>query len=268
MHDPRTATLWWVDILSGALHSLSSTGEHEVIGLEPPLGAVALRAGGGLVAASGRSIVLLDAGGKPDGAPVRLDFDDALRFNDGAVDPAGRFVIGTASTDGRRGTAALLALEPTGGVRVVVDGVTESNGLGWSADAGVMYYVDSGEQAIRTYAYDVDLAVAKRGDDLAVVDESAGVPDGLVVDAEGCVWVALWGGGAVRRYAPDGALLEHIPTPVSQPTCLVVVDAGELYLTSGWEGLSGEAKDREPWAGHLLRRNVGATARPPALYAG
>ncbi len=104
---------------------------------------------------------------------------------------------------------------------MVLDGVTESNGLGWSPDGGTFYYIDSGEPRPRIRAFPCDLAAGTLGAprDLVQPPPEHGIPDGLVVDAEGCLWVAFWGGGAVRRYSPDGGLLAELPAPVSQPSC-------------------------------------------------
>jgi sugar lactone lactonase YvrE len=266
--DPLTATLWWVDVLTGGLHSLHPTRGHRTTSLEVALGTVGLRTGGGVVAASAQSIVLLDADGLPDADPIAVDFGAGLRFNDGAVDPAGRLIVGTTATDGRRHAGALYAVEATGAVRVLLDAVTESNGVGWSPDGSILYYVDSGEQAIRTYAYDPEAATLRDRADLTVIDESSGVPDGLVVDAEGAIWVALWGGAAVRRYAPDGTLLSSCRTPVSQPTCPAFGPDGVLYLTTAWEGIDASARDVEPWAGHLLQRPANVAGQPAARFAG
>jgi sugar lactone lactonase YvrE len=266
--DPRSTTLWWVDVLSGELHSLHPMRGHRTTSLDAALGTVGLRMGGGVVAASAHSIVLLDANGLPDADPIAVEFGAGLRFNDGAVDPAGRLVVGTTATDGRRDAGALYAIEATGAVCVLLDGVTESNGVGWSPDGSVMYYVDSGEQAIRTYAYDPETATLRDRTDLAVIDERDGVPDGLVVDAEGTIWIALWGGAAIRRYARDGVLLSACPTPVSQPTCPAFGPDDVMYVATAWEGMNASERESQPWAGHLLRRPQNVTGQPAALFAG
>jgi sugar lactone lactonase YvrE len=154
---------------------------------------------------------------------------------------------------------------------VVLEGVTESNGLGWSLDGSVAYYVDSGEPVVRRYAYDQAVGTfGQRLADLAVLTEGEGVPDGLVVDAAGAVWVALWEGGAVRQYAPDGELLRHLPTPVSRPTCPGFAGPGldVLVVTSAWEGMGQAERHAELWAGHLLTAPVGAVGCLPHRYGG
>jgi sugar lactone lactonase YvrE len=96
------------------------------------------------------------------------------------------------------------------------------------------------------------------------------VPDGLVVDSEGCLWVAMWSGGEVRRYSPTGGLLATLPVPVSQPTCPAFggPDLSDLYLTTAWQGLSEQQRAAEPLAGHLLRTRPGAAGLPAGVFAG
>ena len=156
-----------------------------------------------------------------------------VRFNDGVCDPAGRFWAGTVAGDRRAGAGALYRLDPSGEIAVVLDGVTESNGLGWSPDGGTFYYIDSGEPRPRIRSFPCDMAAGTLGAprDLVQPPPSQGIPDGLVVDADGCLWVAFWGGSAVRRYAPDGstagraggagvpAVLPGVRRPGSRATC-------------------------------------------------
>jgi sugar lactone lactonase YvrE len=266
--DPRTETLWWVDILAGVLHSLDAWHDHHAVQLDAPLGAVGLRERGGLVVASGRSIVLLDKDAEVDAEPIEVDLREGIRFNDGAVDPAGRFIVGTTATDVRRGAGALYSVDGRGGTRTLIDGVTESNGVGWSPNARTMYYVDSGEPVVRRYVYDCETGNVRRSSDLVALDPAAGTPDGLVVDAQGGVWVAMWGGGSVRRYGPDGSLLLQWPTPVAQPTCPGFGKGDQLYLTTAWEGLDEAQRAGQPWAGDLLVRPAPVVGLPASRFVG
>jgi len=137
--------------------------------LDVPLGAIALLERGRLVAASGRSILLLGSDGQVDGQPIEIDRGGGIRFNDGAVDPAGRFLVGTTAADGRRRTGALHSIDLSGDVRVVIDGVTESNGVGWLPDPRTMYEVGSGEPVVRAYEYDGETGNLRRSSDLFTV---------------------------------------------------------------------------------------------------
>ncbi len=278
--DARSETIVWVDVIGGVLHRSTPAGTEgatagawydETVSVGDVLGAVALRTDGGLVAAVDSSFRLLDADGRDDGDPVVVDLPAGQRFNDAACDPAGRLLAGTTSTVGQVGAGLLWLLAPSGQVRVLLEAVTESNGLDWSSDGTILYFVDSGEPVVRRYAYDVGTGELRgRLADLAVLGPDEGVPDGLVVDSEGAVWVALWEGGAVRRYAPDGDLIEHHVMPVDRPTCPAFAGAGldVLVVTTGWEGLDQSERALQPWAGHLLTGRVDARGRLPHRFGG
>jgi len=248
--DDATASLVWVDILAGGVHRYRpSDGTDAVVQVGDVVGAAGLRAGGGLVAAADHGVLLLDASGAVDRA-IPVPLPSGVRFNDGVVDPWGGFVVGTI---GPAGSGSLYRVTPDGDVLTLLTGVTASNGIGWSPDRSTMYYVDSAEPAIRTYDLGHEPgSLGRRRQDLVTLTAGQDIPDGLVVDAAGCVWVALWEGWAVRRYAPDGQLLEHIPVPVSRPTCPEFGPGGTLYLTTGWEEMSDVERSDQPWAGHVL----------------
>ena len=272
--DANTNGLLWVDVHAGLLHLVTAdAGDCVIAGAEVPVGAAAPRAGGGYVLAGGDGFRLVAADGAADGPPlVPAGMPANVRFNDGACDPAGRFWAGTAATDGRAGTGALYRLDPDGLITEVLAAVTESNGLAWSPDAATFYYTDSGEPASRVRAFSFDQGAGTLDDerDLIRFAPGEGVADGLVVDADGCLWIAMWDGGCVRRYSADGELLGLYPVPVSRPTCpgFGGPDLAELYLTTAWEGLSAPQRAAEPLAGHLLRSRPDARGQAPNCYAG
>jgi sugar lactone lactonase YvrE len=272
--DADAGWLIWVDISTGRLHRYRpGEGDDVIVTLDVTLGAAAPRRGGGYVLAAGGAFRLIDADGRPTADPIRPPgITPQAQFNDGACDPAGRFWAGTAARDRRPGGGALYRLDPDGTVAVMIEGVTESNGLGWSPDGATCYFIDSREvpARIRAFAFDADAGTLGPSRDLVVVEPGHGIPDGLVVDEEGCVWVALWGGGAVRRYAPSGELLEHHALPVSQPSCpgFGGKDLGDLYVTSAWEDMGEAARAAEPSAGHLFMVRPGVHGEAVARFAG
>ncbi len=277
--DPNTGCLIWVDINAGELHQFSAeaaevgAGDRVIARAGVPVGAAAPRAGGGYVLAAADGFRLLGADGAAAGLPVRPPGMPAgVQFNDGACDPAGRFWAGTKATDGQAGTGSLYQLDLDGSVTEVFGGVTESNGLGWSPDASVFYYTDSGEAQSRVRAIGFDLPTGEvAGErDLITFAPGDGIADGLVVDEDGCLWIAMWDGGCVRRYSPHGELLGRHQVPVSRPTCpgFGGPDLGDLYVTTAWEGLQSDHRDAEPLAGHLLRTRPGVRGLAMACYAG
>jgi sugar lactone lactonase YvrE len=281
--DAAAGCLIWVDILAGHLHRYRpGVGDEVFHAAGVPVGAAGLRAGevgGGYVLAAADGFRLVGAGGQAVGEPRRPPGMAAdVRFNDGACDQAGRFWAGTVARDRRAGRGALYRLGPDGQITVVLDGVTESNGLGWSPDGGTFYFIDSGEPRPRIRAFPFDLAAGTLGTprDLVQPEPGAGIPDGLIVDAAGCLWVAFWGGHAVRRYSPAGELLAELPVPVSQPSCPALGGPGlaDLYLTTAWEDMTPEQRAAEPRAGHLLRTRLegagleGVRGQPAGQFAG
>jgi sugar lactone lactonase YvrE len=273
--DADQGCLMWVDINAGHLHRHRPGAGDEIV-LETSgaaLGAAAGRRGGGHVLATSDGFRLAGPGGQlEEGAlrPPRMPAD--ARFNDGACDPAGRFWAGTVTRDVRLGAGALYRLDPDGTVSTMLDGVTESNGLGWSLDGATFYYIDSGEPEPRIRAFGFDPAAGELGGarDLVRFPGEGPVPDGLIVDGEGCLWVAIWGAGQVHRYAPDGELLAVLPVPTSQPTCPAFGGPAldELYLTTAWQGMTGAQRATEPLAGHVLRARLGARGNPAFAFGG
>jgi sugar lactone lactonase YvrE len=256
--------LRWVDMLAGDVLALdSATGEIRRTHVGEVAAAIRPRAGGGMVVAIQRGFALVD----PDGTLHDLgDLWPAgpTRMNDGACDPNGRFYCGSMSKI--QGDASLYRLDTDRRVSVVETGVTTSNGLAWSPDGGCAYYVDTPTQRVDVFDYDFAAGLTGRRT-LAVVDASDGSPDGITVDADGYVWVALYGGGQVRRYAPDGHVDAIVNVPVSKTTAVALGgdDLRDLYITTSRENLRPGA---EPEAGSLYRVRVDVPGMPLHTYAG
>jgi len=271
--DASSGCLIWVDINAGQLHRLDPGGADEVIvSAGVPVGAAAPRTGGGYVLAAADGFRRIGADGASGPAVRPAGMPANVRFNDGACDPAGRFWAGTAATDGQAGAGSLYRFDPDGSVTEALPGVTESNGLGWNPSATVFYYTDSGEERSRVRAFGFDLPTGTLGSerDLIQFAPGDGTADGLVVDAEGCLWIAMWDGGCVRRYSSDGELLGIYPVPASRPTCPAFGGPAldELFLTTSWEGLDSERRAAEPLAGHLLRARPGVRGLAMAEFGG
>lgn len=287
--DEDTGSLWWVDILRGELHrSDVVSGENRSWRVPTALGAIALRAGGGFVAAAGDGFCLLDPDadasfsaplrwlwreGMPDGSdvpPSGWPNGQPARMNDGKCDPAGRFWAGTMTIDRTPGASHLYRLDPDGTVHAALDGVTLSNGMAWSPNGTTMYYIDTGQRTVDAFDFDVADGVAHGRRTLIAVEDGAGNPDGMTVDAEGSLWVALARGAAIRRYSPAGRLDRILTMPVQKVTSCTFGGPGlrTLFVTTACVGLSEAELVAEPLAGAVLGCEVGVGGLPPHRFAG
>jgi sugar lactone lactonase YvrE len=264
--DAARGELIWVDVDRGLVHRRGPGEAEATIDVGRPVGCAVPRAGGGLALALRDGFALIAAGGGPVElvAPVEHERRDT-RMNDGACDSRGRFWAGTMSLAGDTGPAALYRLDPDLGVRRVLTGLSISNGIGWSPDGATMFHVDTPRRRIGVHPFDSatgTIAAARR---FISVEDERGKPDGLAVDAEGGVWVALWRGSAVQRYSPEGKLEERCELPVSQVTscCFGDEDLGTLYVTSAARGIRDE-----PLAGALFAFRPGVRGLPAAPFAG
>ncbi len=186
-----------------------------------------------------------------------------VRMNDGACDPFGHFWIGTMAMDEVSSAGSLFRVTSLNCERVL-DGVTISNGLGWSPDARNLYYVDSGPATIFHFDVDSNGQISGRRPFTTFHAGVDGVPDGLCVDVEGALWVAMWDGGEVRRYAPNGELLAKVQLPVDRPTSCAIggTNGTTLYVTTARTGLSQSTLEGQPLAGGIFSVDIGVTGLP------
>jgi sugar lactone lactonase YvrE len=210
--------LTWVDIDGCALHRWD--GSHSAVTFDARVGCANPTENGDVVVALADRIELLGT----REVLARFPHGPGIRANDGACDPAGRLWVGTMALDQRPGAAALYRLDGT--LTTILDGLTIANGIGWSPDRRRMYYVDTPTRRVDAYAYDGELGTRTT---LAEID---GYPDGLTLDDEGCVWVAIYGGSRLERWTPDGTRDRVLQIPAENPTaCCFGGDT--LYVTTG-----------------------------------
>ncbi len=202
-------------------------------------------------------------------APVEAD-QPKNRMNDGNVDSRGRFWAGTMGMGGLRDRGALYRLDPDGSVTRILTGVSTSNGIDWSPDDRLMYYVDTPTGRVDCFDFDVEAGTVRNRRPFVTIPPDHGAPDGLVVDADGHVWVALWKGGAVHRYAPDGRLdqVARFPVTLTTKPAFGGSDLGDLYVTSAWIELKDDARARQPMAGGVFRLRPGAKGQRPRRFGG
>jgi sugar lactone lactonase YvrE len=268
--DGARGELLWVDVLAGRLHRARSGagGQLQVLQtFQVPghLGAAAPAVGGGYVLAAGPGFLHVD-----DAGVIReLEQPEAgrtdVRMNDGACDPQGRFWAGTMAYDEAPGAGCLYRLELDGRCTQVLTGLTISNGIGWSPDGTTMYLADSGTGDVDAFDFDPATGDLSRRRTIVHISTPNAAPDGLTVDHQGNIWVALWNGGALARYHPDGSLLDTIPLPVDRPTSCAFGDTagGTLFVTTARDGLDEAALARQPDAGRLLRLDSLGVTGPP-----
>ena len=250
----------WVDIQRGTLHegrlqegALETSVLHR---REPALAAAVHTTEGGFLLATSTSLVHLDAAGAERTVARLVPEGVRSRLNDGAADPAGRYLAGSMALDDRTGQERLWRLEHDGRVTVLDDDLTLSNGLGWSPDGGVLYSTDT--SAGRVWARDYDPDTGRTGPRRPCLDLGEESPDGLTVDAAGSLWVAVYSAGEVRCHAPDGRLLEVVEVGALPATsCAFVGPTLETLLVT-----TASEEQEHPDAGKLFTVEPGVVGLP------
>ncbi|WKX68696.1 SMP-30/gluconolactonase/LRE family protein [Streptomyces sp. XD-27] len=265
--DAAADRLIWVDILGSRVHTYApGDGRRTVMATEQHVGAAKPRRGGGLV------VNLRDGVGLygPEGASFSWLVRNPVpgrRGNDAAVAPDGSLWAGTMAYDERPGGGSLTRIAPDGTATEQLGEVAVSNGTGWSPDGRLVYYIDSPTRRVDVFdSAEGGGVCAVNRRPFAEIEQGAGFPDGLTVDADGCVWVALWGGAAIRRYTPDGRLDRTVGLPVRRPTACAFGGPGlrDLYITTARTGL-----DRpHPLSGSLLVLPDAGQGLPGVPFAG
>jgi sugar lactone lactonase YvrE len=258
---PGWGGLRWVDMLAGDVLCLRASGDVGRVHVGTVAAVVRPRVAGGMVAAVERGVVLLDAEDRLEHVYPELWSEPGVRMNEGACDPDGRFYAGSMADDSGPGRGRLYRIDPDGTTTVLLDAVTVSNGLAWSPDGGTVYYNDTPTGRVDRFDYTGGELVGRRP--FATVPS----PDGLCVDAEGHVWVALWGGRAVVRLDPSGREVGRVEVPASQVTACTFggADLDQLFVTTSRHGVDRAA---EPLAGSLFRADVGVRGLPTLPFAG
>jgi sugar lactone lactonase YvrE len=249
--DPAASRLRWTDISLGTLSTSDAHGAVESsVPLPPPLASFQPRAGGGFVAALGDSVVVTGPDGEIEREITRVEHTTAgMRFNEGKCDPFGRFLVGSMNGTTGEPDAALYAVEADGTTRVLRGGFGVTNGFEWSDDGSVMYVTDTSTSTIYRAAYG---PAGELGELEPFIVGAA--HDGLVRDDEGCFWSAIYGGGRVERYGPDGSHLESVELPVPNVTSVAFggPDMSTLFVGSARENLTEAQLEQYPHSGAVL----------------
>ncbi|MFJ6183212.1 SMP-30/gluconolactonase/LRE family protein [Streptomyces sp. NPDC092295] len=269
--DARTDTLYWVDIVAGVVFAQTSgAGRPRRIEAGAQTGCLGLTDDPRVLVAglrTGWHLLDVRTGDRTLLADPEAD-RPACRFNDGSVDPAGRFWTGSLEDGEARAVGRLYRLDANGAYTVVDEGFSCPNGIDWSPDGRWMYFVDSRADVIHRYAFDAESGAATGRRVFVDTSSLPGIPDGLRVDAKGDVWCAFWDGAHVSRFTPDGALAEQLPVPVPRPTSVAFGGPGlrTMYITSASTGLTEAQLAEWPLSGSVLRRTADTPGRPSALF--
>jgi sugar lactone lactonase YvrE len=270
--DERAKSLLSVDLTGGAVFRCDQSGAKiGSFSVGQEVGAVVPRRGGGLALAVRDGIAVVSDTGEGFAltAPVERDIS-GNRMNDAKCDPAGRLLAGTTAFDFSPHAAALYRVEPDWSFEQVVGGVTQSNGIAWSPGGARMYFIDSATQGVDVFDYNVGTGSASNRRRLVTIERAQGIPDGMTTDETGNLWVACFGGSAVRCFSPAGDQLGEVVFPVTQVTSCAFGGPGlaDLYVTSAAYRLSPGELHRQPHAGATFVCRPGTVGMPASAFAG
>jgi sugar lactone lactonase YvrE len=273
--DTRRDELLWVDQFAGLVHRgrVGSDGVLQVVRtyqVGSAVGAVvpvAAEGGGWLIAAGAGFAYLSPEGGVTVLAEPETAVRERNRMNDGKCDPAGRFYAGSMAWSKQPGAGSLYRYAANGGIATVLDDVTISNGLAWHGGGDRMYYIDTPTQRVDVFDLnDAGEPVTRRT--AFTVDPAHGAPDGMSIDDEDCLWVALWGSGTLRRYAPSGETLAIVDVPGAPQVSSCAFAGTTLYVTTSQEDYPPALRLRHHGAGQIFAVGLPVGGPPAAPYRG
>lgn len=271
---PEDGALYWVD-WGGRPTCRFDPAVNEFItyAVSRPVTALARRASGGWIAIAQDGLYAW--------APETNEYERLVGppkpenpnicYNDSAVDRQGRLLVGTVNMqDPFAPEGSLFRLDADGSLHELDTGYATANGIGISPDGGTVYVADQRQNQIIVLDYDTEKGTVSNRRLFARIPEQEGMPDGLVVDAEGFVWNGHWAGWMLTRYDPAGKIERQIPFPVEHVISFAFGgnDLDELFVTTAWWGFSEEERERSPWAGDLFRVKTGVKGLVEPAFAG
>lgn len=254
--DEHSQAFYWVDIPNGLIHRYQTeTKEHNTIAVNQPVGSVCLTKSGKMIAALQNGIHFITAEGS-----LQLIADPEAditnnRFNDGKCDAAGRFWAGTMCINGDVKIGTLYCMETDQRFSIKLSGISVSNGLAWSPDNTIFYFIDTPTQCVQAFDFDIRSGQLSNGRVAINIPKEMGKPDGMTIDDQGMLWIALWGGGKITRWDPhSGKLFHQIQLPVSQVSSCTFggPQLTDLYITTARVGLDDRSLEQEPLAGAVF----------------
>lgn len=266
------AALYWVDIVAPAIHRYQpETGAQDHWPVPEHIGSISMRAAGGLVVALKSGFGLFNP---VDGTVTMINAAEAdkldNRFNDGRCDREGRFFAGSLTYSEDQPVGSLWRLDANHEATPVLNGITISNGLCWSPDGSLMYFVDTPTRAIQCFDYDQASGMPENPRVLVRTGVDGGWPDGSITDSEGCIWNAEWDGARVVRYTPDGKIDRIVEVPAKRATCAALggPDLKTLYITSAWDRMGRDDREAWPLSGDLFAVDVDIPGLPDPKFLG
>lgn len=270
--DPASRTLSCVESFGGTIYVYSpESGQLRQGAAGCEIGAAVPRKRGGFVATSAQGLLALDSLASAPRLLVPVEGDlPHNRMNDGKCDSRGRLWTGTFSTALKSVAGTLYRIDPDLSVHKALQGVHISNGMAWSPDEKYFYYCDTGKRTVYRFDYDIDSGELSNQRVFVQLTREEGLPDGMASDAQGCVWIAVYGGGAVRRYSPDGAWIGTIHLPVKAVTSCAFAgdDWSDLYITTAWHVPKWALPSPRENAGSVFRCRPGIAGAPVYAFAG
>jgi sugar lactone lactonase YvrE len=265
--DERIGKLILVDLLRGDVLTLDDSGSASRKHVSTIASVVRPRSSGGYLIGIERGIEFFTDDLEPTGREIIAVDTPGLRMNDGGCDPQGRGYVGSMAYEEKAGAGALYRFDTDGTVATVLTGLTVANGIQWSADGTRVFHNDTPTGRIAVHDFDQRDGTLHDQRDFVVLPEGVGLPDGMAIDDEDGVWIALWGGSAVHRYDAAGRLSEVIDLPASKVTCPTFggPDRRTLYITTASLDVSA---DDEPGAGAVFVAEPGVTGATPQIFAG
>ena len=266
---PTEKKLYWINIEKGELHIYDpATKKDQHFNLGARVGTVVPVKSGGALVALQTGIHFIDT---KTGKLTLLNnpLPDNIRFNDGKCDPAGRFWVGSMGLNFKKGAASLYRFDTDKSIHTMVKDVTCSNGIVWSSDKKTMYYTDTPTGNVD--AFDYDETTGNISNRRTVVKVPEGYPDGMTIDSEDKLWVALYGGYGVAKFDPlTGKLLSKVNVPAPNVTSCAFGcdDLKTLYITTATENMKKEDLEKYPQAGGVFSIPVGVKGVPANFYTG
>ncbi len=271
--EAHTGSLYWVDIHAGHLHIFDPREKTDrSIDVGDFLGCAAPRNAGGLVLALHSGFAILDLSTEKLTHLVTPEpYPPGHRFNDGKCDPAGRFLAGSMNDTETTASGTLYSIVPDGTLKTLVRNVRTSNGLTWSPDYRTFYFIDTPTRVVRAYDYDLITGEIANPRSVVSVPSKLGWPDGMTSDAEGMLWVALWGGAKLSRWNPaTGRMLAEIPFPALNVSscCFGGAELTDIYVTTAREGMNAKQLAKYPLSGGLFRIKTNVCGMPTFTFGG